>query len=74
VGVRKITVSLPPGLADSLDKDAASKGESVSSWIADAVERKLRRKVAREVLREFESTHGALTRRDKEKARKLWPD
>ena len=74
MGVRKITVSLPPDLAASLDKDAASKGETVSSWIADAVERKLRRKIARVVLREFESVHGALTKTDKEKARKLWPD
>lgn len=74
MGVRKITISLPPVLAESLDKDAAAKGESVSSWIADAVERKLRRKTAREVLREFESRHGELTKRDRDKARKLWPD
>ena len=73
MGVRKMTISLPPELAASLDEDAASKGESVSSWVADAVARKLRRNVARRVLREFESVHGTLTKTEKDKARKLWP-
>lgn len=73
MGVRKITVSLPPELANSLDEDAALGGVTVSSWVADAVERKLRRKASREVLREFERTHGPLTKADRAKARRLWP-
>jgi metal-responsive CopG/Arc/MetJ family transcriptional regulator len=74
MGVRKITVSLPPDLADSVDVDAEAKGQTVSSWIADAVARKLRRKSARELLRRFETANGPITDAERAEARKLWPD
>jgi metal-responsive CopG/Arc/MetJ family transcriptional regulator len=74
MGVRKITVSLPPELAESLDSDAKSRGETVSAWIADAVARKLRRKVARDLLHEFEAARGPITAKERAQARKLWPD
>jgi hypothetical protein len=73
MGVRKITVSLPPELARTLDADAKAQGESVSAWVADAVARKLRRKMARAALRAFEEKHGALTGADRAAAKKLWP-
>jgi len=73
MGVRKITVSLPPDLARTMDADARETGESVSAWVADAVARKLRRKQAREALRAFEAKHGPLTDADRRAARKLWP-
>ena len=74
MGVRKITVSLPPDLVLSMGLDAEEGGESVSSWVADAIARKLRRKMAREALSAFEAKHGALTTADHAAAKKLWPD
>ena len=73
MGVRKITVSLSPELASSVDEDAEARGETVSAWIADAARRKLRRKAAREVLRKFEVAHGPITEAERAEARKLWP-
>jgi hypothetical protein len=73
MGVRKITVSLSPDLAASVDEDAEARGETVSAWIADAAARKLRRKAAREVLRKFEAAHGSITDSERAEARKLWP-
>ena len=74
MGVRKITVSLSPDLAASVDEDAEARGETVSAWIADAAARKLRRKAAREALQKFEATHGSISDSERTKARKLWPD
>jgi hypothetical protein len=74
MGVRKITVSLPPDLVESMGMDAEAGGESVSSWVADAIARKLRRKLARAALASFETKHGPLTASDRATARKLWPD
>lgn len=71
--VRKIAVSLAPDLADAVRNDAESTGQSVSGWLADAAARKLRRKKARELLREFEIVHGQITEADRREARKLWP-
>jgi hypothetical protein len=73
MGVRKVTVSLPPDLVESMGIDAEGRGESISAWVADAIARKLRRKLARRALRDFERKHGALTAADRAAARKLWP-
>ena len=73
MGVRKITVSLSPALVDAVGVDAEAAGESVSAWVADAIARKLRRKLARQALAAFERKHGALTAADRAAARKLWP-
>lgn len=56
-----------------MGEDAEALGESVSAWMADAVARKLRRKMARTALRAFEGKHGALTAADRATAKKLWP-
>lgn len=71
--VRKIAVSLPPELADAVRDDASSSGQSVSGWLADAAARKLRRKLAHDLLREFEVVHGPITDTERREARKLWP-
>ena len=73
MAVRKIAVSLSPDLADAVRNDAESAGQSVSGWLADAAARKLRRKKAQELLREFEIVHGQITEADRREARKLWP-
>ena len=73
MGARKITISLPPDLASSVDDDADARGETVSAWMADAAQRKLRRKAARELLRKFEAAHGSITESERAEARKLWP-
>jgi hypothetical protein len=74
MGVRKITVSLPPELVASMGLAAEAGGETVSSWVADAIARKLRRRMAREALAAFETKHGPLTAADRAAAKKLWPD
>jgi len=73
MGVRKITVSLPPELAASLSADAAERGETTSAWVTDAVARKLRKRHARELLLEYEAARGPITAKERAEARKRWP-
>lgn len=73
MGVRKIAVSLPAELDDAVRRDARESRTSVSGWLADAAERKLRRKHARQVLTEFEARHGKITKAEMAGARRRWP-
>ncbi len=73
MGVRKIAVSLPEQLEQAVRRDARGAGTTVSSWLADAATRKLRRKHARAALAEFEARHGEITEAESAEARRRWP-
>ncbi|GAA1816150.1 hypothetical protein GCM10009682_41340 [Luedemannella flava] len=56
-----MTITLPDDLADALAAEARSTGIPVSRLIASAAESELRRRIGRQVVREWEAEHGSFT-------------
>lgn len=59
--VRKVTISLDPGLYDSISSDAERKEMNVSSWLAEAAAEKLRRQARDEYMAAYEAEFGEIT-------------
>jgi hypothetical protein len=57
----KRSVSLPPALADAIDKAASREGTSFSGWLATVAAARLRLDAGRRAIAEWEREHGALT-------------
>lgn len=64
----RLAISLDAELADQI-RDAADGG-TVSGWLADAAERKLRAQGLREVVAGWEVDHGAFTAAERRRARR----
>ena len=64
----RLAVSLEADLAQQI-RDAAGS-ESISGWIADAAERKLRAQGLRGVVASWEDEHGAFTDAERRRARR----
>jgi hypothetical protein len=54
-------VSLPPDLAEAIDKAAADQGTTFSAWLADTAAHRLRLEAGRRGLAQWEKEHGPLT-------------
>jgi hypothetical protein len=57
----KRSVSMPPELADAIDKAAANDGTTFSAWLADTAAHRLRLDAGRHGLVAWENEHGPLT-------------
>ena len=57
----KRSISLPPELAAAIDQAAAAEGTTVSAWIADTADRRLRLDAGLRGIADWERQHGALT-------------
>ncbi len=64
----RLAISLDADLADQI-RDAA-EGGTVSGWLADAAERKLRAQGLKDVIAAWETEHGALTAAERRRARR----
>lgn len=64
----RLAISLDAGLADQI-RDAAGGG-TVSGWLADAAERKLRAQGLREVVDDWQGEHGAFSEAERRRARR----
>lgn len=73
MAVEKLSVSLEPALAQRMRAAADASGESVSAFVAHAVEHRLKLEAARELLQEWEAEHGAITAVERERVRSRWP-
>ncbi len=71
--VEKFAVSFPPELAAQVRATAEELSESVSGWLADAAVRKLRRRLAGQILADYEAEHGPITESELEEVRRQWP-
>jgi hypothetical protein len=58
---QKRSISLPPELDEAVETAAAESGTSVSGWIADTVQRRLRIEAGLTAVANWEAEHGALT-------------
>jgi hypothetical protein len=60
MGVRRLSISLPAGVEESVRQAAEEAGLSVSAWLARAAERAARLEAGRRAISEFEAEHGPI--------------
>jgi Mn-dependent DtxR family transcriptional regulator len=68
--VERLTVSLESELADAVRIAANAESLNVSAWMAQAAHRELSSRGLREVVAEWEATHGSFTEKELIAARK----
>lgn len=54
-------MSLPPELAQAIDRAASRDGTTFSAWLADTAAHRLRLEAGRDAIAEWERDHGPLT-------------
>ena len=57
----KRSISLPPKLAEDIERAAAAEGTTVSGWIARTAAHRLRLEAGRQAIAAWETDHGSLT-------------
>ena len=76
---RKLSISVPPEVEETIKAAAAEEGKPVSVWLAEAAVEKARlaaqhaagRAAARELVAEYESEHGSLPEESRSRARQF---
>ena len=77
--VRKLSISVPPEVEETIKAAAADEGKPVSAWLAEAATEKARaaalhaagRAAARELIAEYEQEHGPLPAGSRRRAREF---
>ena len=73
---RKLSISVPADVEETIKAAAAGEGKPVSAWLAEAATEKARaaalhaagREAARELIAEYESEHGPLPVKSRQRA------
>jgi hypothetical protein len=71
MGVRRLSISLPAEVEESVREAAAEAGLSVSAWLARAAEHAARIEAGRRAVREYEAEHGPFTQEERDWARRV---
>jgi len=74
--VRKLSISVPPDVEETIKAAAAEEGKPVSAWLAEAATEKAHaaarhaagRAAARELVTEYENEHGSLPVESRQRA------
>jgi hypothetical protein len=77
--VRKLSISVPPDVEETIKAAAAQEGKPVSAWLAEAATEKARatarhaagRAAARELVAGYEAEHGPLPPASRQRARQF---
>jgi hypothetical protein len=77
--VRKLSISVPPEVEETIKAAAAEEGKPVSAWLAEAATEKARaaarqtagRAAARELVADYEAEHGPLPAAARQRARQF---
>ena len=77
--VRKLSISVPAEVEETIKAAAAGEGKPVSTWLAEAATEKARaaalhaagRAAARELISEYEQEHGPLPTESRQRARQF---
>ena len=67
--VEKLSISLDPRLGGDVRAAAARADTSLSAWLAEAAEARLRREALAELLADWQAEHGPITPEELERAR-----
>jgi hypothetical protein len=76
---RKLSISVPPEVEETIKAAAAGEGKPVSAWLAEAAIEKARaaalhavsRAAARELVADYENEHGPLPAASRQRARQF---
>jgi hypothetical protein len=76
---RKLSISVPPEVEETIKAAAATEGKPVSAWLAEAAVEKAHiasllaagRTAARELVAEYEDEHGKLPEESRQRAREF---
>ncbi len=76
---RKLSISVPPEVEETIKAAAAGEGKPVSTWLAEAATEKARaaalqaagRAAARELIADYEQDHGPLPAASRERTRQF---
>jgi hypothetical protein len=76
---RKLSISVPPEVEETIKAAAADAGKPVSTWLAEAATEKAQsaarhvagRAAARELVAEYETEHGPLPAASRQRAREF---
>ncbi len=71
MSVERLTVSLESDLAVAVREAADADAQNVSAWLADAARRQLASRGLRDVVAEWEATHGSFSDDELAEARRL---
>ena len=70
----KLAISFEGDLAVQVQRAARNQtAGNVSAWLAEAARKRLRLEAGRQVLKEYEAEHGAITEAELAETERLWP-
>ena len=70
--VAKLSLSFEPALAERARQAAEATGQSLSSFVAGAVEHRLKLEEGRKLLKEWEAEQGPITEKELDRVRSKW--
>ena len=73
MAVEKLSVSLEPELAERARQGAQASGLSLSAFVGEAVEYRLKLEAARHLLADWESENGPITGTERDRVKAKWP-
>ena len=74
MAVEKLSLSFEPELAQQTRKAAEAAGRSLSAFVAEAVEYRLKLDAARSLLEDWEAEHGPISDKELAGVRSRWRD
>jgi len=72
VTVEKVSLSFEPALAERARQAAEARGQSLSAFVAGALEHRLKLEEARKLLQDWESEQGPITEGELDRVRSKW--
>ena len=72
MSVEKVSLSFQPELAERAREAAQASGQSLSAFVAGAVEHRLKLEEGRRVLEDWETEHGPITADELRRVRSKW--
>lgn len=66
---RRLSITVPAAVAVGAQEAARRQGTTLSRWVGHAMELRLKQEAARELLAEWEATHGPFTEEELAQAR-----
>ncbi len=70
--VEKVSLSFEPALAERAREAAEGRGQSLSAFVAGAVEHRLKQEEARRLLQDWETEQGPITEGELRGVRSKW--